>query len=423
MSTDLAAAITVLVTQFFLLLYVLLMVEFRQPEQRWRWYWIIIAGLLVMGHVLWIASGHYAQYKQVGTFTLLIPYMLATLWCSRYRDARTLFGVSNASYIGCICGINGYIAQMLFPSLTFLPLVVRVVSLVGMFFVIRRFARTCHTMYKQLKRGWLLLWMIPLVTSLISFAISAWFLFDVPLLSAIAVYGLLIVCGVSYYLMYLFFEQVQTRNEMETSQKMLSLQVTGLQSRIQAVNATEERVRIERHDLKHRLELVREMVQRGETAAALAFVDKAQQQLAESKTVRWCAPPVLDAVFSSYFEQAKAQHIRVEARLAFSDPLPVDEAELAIVFANALENAIHACMTLPEEQRELHCTVIAQPSLMLEVSNPCQEAVFFDAEGLPLSKKEGHGFGTRSIAAFCQKHGAVYHFTQENGMFTMQVIL
>ena len=39
--------------------------------------------------------------------------------------------------------------------------------------------------------------------------------------------------------------------------------------------------------------------------------------------------------------------IEVKACLTIPDELPVAAAELSTVFANALENAIHACSALP----------------------------------------------------------------------------
>ena len=417
------AALTSSVTQFFLALYVLMLVEFRDPEQRWRKYWMISAGLLVAANMLWVALGYGAQYKRMGFFTLLFPYMLITLWCSKYRDARTLFGVSNASYMGCICGINGYVAQFLFPELSFLPMIVRLVSLIIIFFITMRFSRICRLMIRRLDQGWMVLWMIPLITSLISMTISGRFFWTSPVLSILAVYGLLAVCAVAYYLMYLFFIQVETKNEIETNQKILRMQVSGLLGRIEAVNTAEERLRIQRHDMRHQLQLLRELVQRGELDSVLSIVDTTQERLNDANPKRWCTFPILDAMFSSYFDQAQAQHIFLNTRIAFPEPLPVDEGELAIVFANILENSIHACVLLPEDKREIRCVVLAQPSLMLEISNPCAEDVRFNEQGLPLPQKSGHGLGTQSIAAFCQKYDAVYSFHQSEGYFTVQIVL
>ena len=166
-----------------------------------------------------------------------------------------------------------------------------------------------------------------------------------------------------------------------------------------------------------------ELVARGDRDAALAFLDIAQERLDEQKAIRWCRPPVLDAVCSTYFAQAKSQGIRVEAAISLPDTLPVDEGELAIVLANALENAIHANTELPGDQRVIRCKMVGTPGVMLEISNPCSGAVIFDSQGLPMARSEGHGLGVQSISAFCRKTGAVCQFDLNGGWFRLRLVL
>ena len=192
---------------------------------------------------------------------------------------------------------------------------------------------------------------------------------------------------------------------------------------MEAVKAAENVIRTERHDLRHRLQAVRELVSRGDKETALEFLDAAQKRLDEQKEIRWCRPPVLDAVFSSYFDQAQNQGISVEAKISLPDALSVNEGELAIVLANALENAIHANLTLPPEQRKLRCKMVGIPSVMLEVSNPCAAAITFDGNGLPVAQREGHGLGVQSISAFCRKSGAVCQFDLTDGWFQLRLVL
>ena len=115
--------------------------------------------------------------------------------------------------------------------------------------------------------------------------------------------------------------------------------------------------------------------------------------------------------------------IRVEASLAFPDPLPVEAAALSTVFANALENAIHACQALPVAERQIVCHCISRPKLMLEVSNPCAGPVVFDADGFPAAGggNDGHGQGLRSIRSFCEKNGALPSCGLKNGWFYLRV--
>lgn len=84
------------------------------------------------------------------------------------------------------------------------------------------------------------------------------------------------------------------------------------------------------------------MLEKGELQTARDYIASAEEALAETKVKRWCLNPVLDAVFASYFRQAEREHIRIEADMDIPEDLHVDAAELSTVFANALENAIHA---------------------------------------------------------------------------------
>ena len=59
---------------------------------------------------------------------------------------------------------------------------------------------------------------------------------------------------------------------------------------------------------------------------------------------------------------------------------------------------------------------------MFQIANPIEHPVSFGKDGLPLAEGEQHGFGSRSIAAFCKKYDATCHYEQQNGWFTLRVI-
>ena len=287
---------------------------------------------------------------------------------------------------------------------------------------VRYFLRPLYLrIFRQLRRGW----------GLICLVLAAYYaivIYLVPGYAGETMWATMFKSAISLLIVGFFsvvlflFSSIQRETEARHSAELAALQIAGLRSRMDAVREAEEVVRLERHDLRHRLYTAAELVRQGRTEEALSLIGAAQARLEESRPVRWCRPPVLDAVFSACFCQAGRQGIRVEAELTLDETLPVDEAELAMVFANALENAIHACQALPEGERVLRCKAISRPGLMLEVANPCAGPVDFDGEGLPRSEKTGHGLGSRSIRAFCQKHGALCRFEYRDGWFTLRII-
>ena len=425
MKLDFYHALFLVVSQAFLGSFVMLLIDFRKPVTTWRKRWIAAVALVVGANCLALLFLNFWNlYQRVGVVTVTLPYIVITLWCSRHRDFRAVFSVVTGLFVGCIGTANSMLAELFlrdYPNSEYYSLAVRIASFSLMFFILRRFSVTYRQMLHQLNRSWGFLCLIPFASFLIVLYAINRSAHSAAVI--VLIYGLLIVCSGAYYLIYLFFERVQKENSALHEAQLSAFQLSALQGRMEAVKAAEDAIRTERHDLRHRLQAVAELVARGDREAALDFLDAAQERLDERKAIRWCRPPVLDAVFSTYFDQAGNEGISVDAGIALPDELPVNEGELAVVLANALENAIHANLTLPREQRKICCRAVGTPSLMVEILNPCNEAVRFDDQGLPMAQQEGHGMGVRSIVAFCRKHDAVCQFDLTDGTFRLRIVL
>lgn len=403
----------------------MLLIDFRKPVTTWQTRWIVSVVVIVCTNLVGLLFFNFWNtYLRVGVFTVTLPYILVTLYCSSYRDFRAVFSISTGLFIGCIGTANSMLAKLLLQNTEYCEyysLAVRTVSFLLMFFLLRRFSSTYRQMLHQLNHSWSVLCIIPIATFItILYSINC---LDGSTSVIVIAYGVLATCICSYYLMYLFFERVQKENSTRYEAQLSTLQLSALQSRMEAVKAAEDIIRMERHDLRHRLQIVTELVSQGDTETALDFLDAAQKRLDEQKEIHWCRPPILDAVFSSYFDQAQRKNIQVKAKISLPDTLPIDEGELAIVLANALDNAIQANIQLPYKQREICCKMVATPSVMLELSNPFDGKVTFDDQGLPATQKEGHGLGVQSISAFCRKNGAVCQFEVVDGWFRLRLVL
>ena len=355
--------------------------------------------------------------------TIHIPLILLLFTLSRFRGWRLIFQqLSVVLFCTVIHHISSLIYYLSGSRFWVLVLSCTFLSTWSIWFLVRFLRPLFFQILLELHRGWWLICLVMATYYIISvFLIPGYAGFDLRGTILKPAIGLLIL-GFYSILMFLF-SNVRKEAEARHSAQISVLQLSALQSRMEAVRVAENAIRTERHDLRHRLQAVAELVAHGDREEALDFLDAAQQRLDDHKPVRWCRPPVLDAVFSSYFDQARQQGIQVEANLALPDTLPVNEGELAIVLANALENAIHANLELPQEQRKLRCKLLASPGIMLELANPCTGDVAFGPDGLPLARRDGHGLGCQSISAFCRKHGAVCQFTLEDGWFRLRLIL
>ena len=357
--------------------------------------------------------------------TISVPAILLTYWAANDTPTQAVFNYTTQIMVSVLsASMIRWLTESLGLS-SFVNILLMCAFYFTAIYLEWRFLRQPFRMLIQIiPARWGVLTLIPCVFCIYLIFVSAWptsYLESFPQ----RVYVYTAVIPLVFVYIAVFKSLVAQYNiQMERqSAVLLTVQISALKDKLQKVKEVEEGIRIQRHDLRHQLQTVTELVARGDKDAALDFLNAAQKRLDEQKQIRWCRPPILDAVFSSYFEQAKSQGIRVTAKISLSDTLTVDEGALAIVVANALENAIHANLALPQEQRVIRCKMVGTPSIMLEISNPCNEGITFDAQGLPVAHREGHGLGVQSISAFCQKNGAVCQFKLADGWFQLRLVL
>lgn len=274
------------------------------------------------------------------------------------------------------------------------------------------------------QKGWGILSLIPCSLILLAAAIASYPThFTRNPSGPLLIYLLGAVIVIIYFAIFQYLSMQYHFQMTSHNQELLELQVQSLKEKASETAAATEKARIDIHDTRHRLQTIASLVENGETQAVLDYINNSISQFQFQAPVPYCSNPILNATLSSYLERAEAENIVLETYFSIPDTLPVDPAELSIVFANALENAITACRSLPEGQRKINCKCIHKPKLMLEVSNTFAGTVAFSKDGLPISEDEAHGIGTRSIMAFCKKNNAYYNYKAENGWFSLKIVL
>ena len=213
----------------------------------------------------------------------------------------------------------------------------------------------------------------------------------------------------------------QSIYEMTEQETILKMQVSNLSSRMDEFVVSDERFRIERHNFRHKLKTIAGMIKKEQYDDCLKLLAEYEEALDKTRVKRYCQHMVLDAMLFSYISKAQDKGIHLDMGFAFPDVIPVNEAELATAIANALENAINACEQLEPENRFIEIKVINHPRFMLRITNSYQGEVEFDDDGIPVNHHSDHGFGTRYIAAFCNKNGGFYQFDADGEKFTLML--
>ena len=401
------------------------MTEFRFQRRKLLWI-IAVYSIWVLGSslaLLWF--GGELLLLRLFFLTISVPATCLTYWAANDTPAQAVFNYMTQILVSALsASMIRWLTESLGLSGLVNILLMCAFYLTAIYLEWRFLRQPFRMLIQVMPTRWGVLTLIPCVFCGYLILVAAWpgsYLDNQA--QRVYLYAAVIPLIIVYIVVFKsLIDQYRIQRERQSA-TLLTMQISALKEKLEKVKEVEEGIRIQRHDLRHQLQTVTELLAQGDRDSALDFLNAAQRRLDEQKVIRWCRPRVLDAVFSSYFNQAKSQGISVNAKISLPDTLPVDEKELAIVLANALENAIHANLALPQEQREIRCKMVGTPSVMLEISNPCTGNISFDGNDMPVAQQEGHGLGVQSICAFCRKNGAVCQFNREDGWFRFRLVL
>ena len=399
--------------------------EYRGTRRRfWTTTGITIGLISVICLYLLFTQG-VAAMGQYGLVIGTLPTLLLFFIFAKDRNAKFVFIFCLADTVNMWLQLSSGLIDYAVGGGGVVTLILRVVSYPLLEYAVWRWLRQPFLEIGQsFRRSWTLFTALTGVCYVILALVSIYptVIFQRPEDIPMAVL-LLVLVALTYATIFIVLYQQNELFRVRERQHTFEIQALMMEQRVGELCDAERRFRFERHNLRHRLLAISAMLQQDDTKAALDYIGASQQALDATEVEHYCSDPALDAILSSYFRQAKEQGIRLETHIALPAEFPVPTVELSTVFANALENMIHAVRELPAEDRCMVCKCISSPCLMMEFSNPCGKDVRLGSDGLPIPQSTGHGIGTCSIAAFAEKYQAVCSFQIEDGWFKLFLAL
>ena len=384
-----------------------------------------VAASIVINASIWILFGW-------RTFTLLYAPVtngcstIGLFFLSKRKGFSVIFTMLTATvFANAPATIASYIRSETGWSI-WLEILIRTVLCMPMLIILYRYLRPYYLqMLTVMRKGWGYLCMIPGFYYLIVI-INAIDLSDVPSefrKSYFNCFLALIITVVAYGVIFTLFGRIIRESEMRDEQQLLKIQMRAMERHADVLKRNEEKVQIYRHDLRHYIANVKTLLESGNTEEALRVLGNLDEQSKNTSVPYYCNNPTVNAILVYYIQRAEREGIKVDADCSLPEKLPTEASELAMVLANAIENAIYACNKLPEDrERIIKIKLVSSPQLAIEVTNSYTGKVVFDENGLPVSTQIGHGLGTKSINAFVEKYDGVIEYSADGTFFRLRLL-
>lgn len=356
---------------------------------------------------------------------LSVPAMVILYFMSTYSPWQAVFSYTMQLSISVILAISQTIAVTILDGGRLMDLIIRVVSYSLCIFAELKFLRKKFAKLDYIPdKSWRTLTFVPIGFTALIFLIGTYPVhYQEAIEHAVYIYALTVVMIIVYVIIFHSLVSQYNLQLSEYTNSILKSQSESFQKQIEAINSTEEQVRIIRHNIRYNLIVLSDMLTAGNTSGALEYLSSFGQKLDDAKKEVYCSNSTANAILAYYIERAESKGIRTEVQFAMPENISIDMIDFTAAVANALENAVNACAKVPENQRRLRIRTTESKQYIVEIANNYTGEVSFDEEGLPVSKESGHGIGTRSISAFARKNNAVLDYDVTEEWFKLRIVL
>ena len=193
---------------------------------------------------------------------------------------------------------------------------------------------------------------------------------------------------------------------------------------------TQEETARFRHDIRNNLLCINEMLQSGKAEEASIYL---QDLLKTSDALRQTyvsGDEMLDCIIGVKDSTMKENQIVFQLDGVLAGGLHWKPADICAVFANALDNAIDACLKVPEAERYIRMNIKSTNQYwFITIVNPVAEKVdtkqLFQSKGGYTTKSDTtrHGIGTYNMKHTVENYGGLLKAEATDQEFTLEVMI
>lgn len=181
-----------------------------------------------------------------------------------------------------------------------------------------------------------------------------------------------------------------------------------------------------RHDYRNHIQTMKAYLSMGRYEELACYLDQLEEDLCQVDTVIKTGNLMVDALLNSKISVARSREITVEAKAKVPRQLSIADVDLCVILGNLLDNAIEACMQIPQKgQRFIRIYIdVLQGQLYLYVINAAMGGLRRQGRTyLSTKARREYGYGLMRMDRVVEKYQGYLDRQDEEGVFATEVLL
>ena len=243
-------------------------------------------------------------------------------------------------------------------------------------------------------------------------------------LSTVVIISVLYINGFLFYAFESIMRQSQEQGKLEIAERQLLLQA----GHYKEMNEVNERVLGLKHDLKHYLIGIDELISEGKYEDIRSRLYEWNDRINSGSKVFNSGNPVIDSLISNKWSVAEEAGIIFEHKIQIPEDICIDPIDACIILGNGFDNAIDACKRMKGGLKKPYISINMKTvgnTLQISFANSYDETEIGNRKGFKTIKadKINHGYGLANIESTVNKYKGIMRKTSNDGEFILDIVL
>lgn len=370
-------------------------------------------------------------YRQLA----MIPFVLLTCFCVRDSLRKTLFvDFLMAPYVLIINFLSYFIGMLFFRNAyTANPIAIDVILRALIiastyplkYIFLKRIVKPIITI--KAEGAWGYIWLMPITFTLLSFLLTRFYTFSqnfvLLTLARVLSYGGCVIISLS---LLKTIHKVKEYTMLEEGIKHANMLLAMQSSQYDHILESIEQTKTARHDLRYHLHVISALVEQKKYDELQQFLEQYAATVNIENELLVCKNFAVNSIASYMISKARKQNINVNITLHLDNHICFYDTDLCIIIGNCMENAIDACMLLPESERFINANAqIIRNNLSFTIDNSFNGMIEKNGDTF-MSFKRGNtveGIGLTSVKTIVEKYNGLIDIQHENKIFMVSILL
>lgn len=227
------------------------------------------------------------------------------------------------------------------------------------------------------------------------------------------------------YLVFLmvYFREYENKQELKQYSDLREIQIQSMQKEIEQVKISSQKLAILRHDMRHQLNIILTQLQNDHPDKAQEYIHEISSAYDDTIIASYSRNEMLNSVLSIYHSRFTDKGFALNCNVSTGKDLPCPDLAICTILSNALENSMHALENLESSSKWAKLTLSQKKNhLLFQLENPVEKIPEF-VDGVPVSNRNGHGIGVKSIIYYVDQLNGQCHFSITDHCFVLRIII